>query len=96
MKVFELLGRKVSVDTEKLSKGLCDLHNEDEGKKAGLAIGMLDFELCELMNKGIKNRIIKEFDTETNELFKGTINDFIKDCQNEVSKGVYRYAEMVV
>ena len=96
MKVLELLSRKVSVDTEKLSKGLCELHNEDEDKKAVLAFGMLDFGLCEMMDKGIKERIIKEFDTITNELFKGRIDDFIKDCQNEVARGVYKYAKMVV
>lgn len=96
MKVLELLGKKVSVDTDKLSRGLCELHNEDEDKKAVLAFGMLDFELCEMMDKGIKERVIKEFDSITNELFKGRIDDFIKDCQNEVAKGVYKYAKMVV
>ncbi len=96
MKVLELLGEKVSVDTDKLSRGLCELHNEDEDKKAVLAFGMLDFELCEMMDKGIKERVIKEFDSITNELFKGRIDDFIKDCQNEVGKGVYKYAKMIV
>lgn len=96
MKVLELLSRKVSVDTEKLSKGLCELHNEDEDKKAVLAFGMLDFELCEMMDKGISERVKKEFDTITNDLFKSRIDDFIKDCQNEVAKGVYKYAKMVV
>lgn len=96
MKKIELLGKTVSVDTDKLSRGLCELHNDDEDKKAVLAFGMLDFDLCEMMDKGIKERIIKEFDTVTNELFKGRIDDFIKDCQNEVSKGVYKYAKMIV
>lgn len=96
MKVLELLSRKVSVDTDKLSKGLCELHNEDEDKKAVLAFGMLDFELCEMMDKGIKERVMKEFDSITNDLFKSRIDDFIKECQNEVAKGVYKYAKMIV
>lgn len=96
MKVLELLGKKVSVDTDKLSKGLCELHNEDEDKKAVLAFGMLDYELCEMMDKGIKERVIKEFDSITNDLFKSRIDNFIKYCQNEVAKGVYKYAKMVV
>lgn len=96
MKTIELLGKTVTVDTDKLSQGLCELHNEDEDKKAVLAFGMLDFGLCEMMDKGIKERIIKEFDPVTNELFKGRIDDFIKDCQNEVARGVYKYAKMVV
>lgn len=30
MKTIELLGKTVTVDTDKLSQGLCELHNEDE------------------------------------------------------------------
>ena len=96
MKVLELLSRKVLVDTEKLSKGLCELHNDDEDKKAALAFGMLDFELCEMMDKGINERVKREFDSITNDIFKSRIDDFIKDCQNEVARGVYKYAKMVV
>lgn len=96
MKKIEILGRSVSIDTDQLSKGLCELHNEDENKKAVLAFGMLDFQLCEIMNNGIKERIIKEFTPDTYSLFKKQIDDFIKDCQNEVNKGVYKYAKMIV
>jgi len=96
MKTIELLGKTVSVDTERLSKGLCELHNEDEDKKAVLAFGMLDFELCEMMDKGISKKVKNEFDSITNDLFKSRIDDFIKDCQNEVARGVYKFAKMVV
>lgn len=96
MKVLELLGKTVSVDTDKLSKGLCELHNDDDYKKAVLAFGMLDFELCEMMDKGISKKVKNEFDSITNDLFKSRIDDFIKDCQNEVAKEVYKYVKMVV
>lgn len=81
MKTIELLGKTVSVDTEKLIKGLWVLHNEDEEKRAILAFGMLDFELCEMMDKGISKKVKNEFDSITNDLFKSRIDDFIKDCQ---------------
>lgn len=96
MKTFELLGRSIKVDTDQLSRGLCELHNEDEDKKAVLSFGMLDFELCEIMETGIKQRIKNEFQAADYEIFKNIIDPFIKDCQNEVTKGVYKYAKLIV
>lgn len=96
MKKIEILGRSVSIDTDQLSKGLCELHNEDENKKAVLAFGMLDFQLCEMFNKMVEEAIIKEFSTVAYTYFKKEIDTFIKDCQNEINKGVYKYAKLIV
>lgn len=95
MKIFELLGKTVSIDTDKLSRCLSELHNEHEDKKTVLAFGMLDFKLCELMEKEIKKSIIKQFDDFTYELFKSRIDDFIKEVQKEVFSGVYKYSKMI-
>ncbi len=96
MKVIKVMNRTVSLDTDQLSKGLCDLHNEDPDKRAVLAFGMLDFKLCEVFDKAVKERIIEEFGTLAYTYFKDEIDAFIKDCQNEINKGVYKYAKMVV
>lgn len=95
MKTFELLGKKLSINTEQLSEGLFKLHEEDEDKKAVLFFGMLDAKLCELMEKGIKEKIIKQFEKETYFLFQPRIDAFIKEVQNEVTRGVYRYASII-
>jgi len=95
MKELIILGRSVKVDVDKLSKGLCELHEEDEDKKAVLAFGMLDAQLCEIMEKQLKESIIKEFSPEAYDLFKLRIDQFASDCNNEVAKGVYRYAKMI-
>jgi hypothetical protein len=96
MKTFELLGKTVTIDTEKLSKGLHDLHAEDDNKATILAYGMLDAQLCELMEKGLKEAIIGQFEPITYDLFKLRIDEFIRDTTNEVINGVYKYAKMIV
>ena len=95
MKELTILGKTVKIDIDQLSKGLCDLHNEDEDKKAVLFFGMLDAKLCEIMEKGVKKAIIKQFSPETYDLFKSRIDQFAKDCNNEITKGVYRYAKII-
>tara|TARA_R110000782_G_scaffold102547_1_gene189724 strand:- start:371 stop:661 length:291 start_codon:yes stop_codon:yes gene_type:complete len=95
MKTFELLSTKVTINVEQLSKGLFELHEEDENKKAVLFFGMLDAKLCEMMEKGIKEKIIKQFEKETYFLFQLRIDAFIKEVQNEVTRGVYKYATII-
>ena len=96
MKTLKILDRTVSVDIEKLSKGLYEMHKEDENKEAVLSFGMLDFKLCELMELNLNKAIKKQFDEHTNDLFKTRIKQFSKDCSNEITKGVYKYAKMIV
>ena len=96
MKTLQVLGRTVSIDITKLSKGLCAMHEEDEEMKTILAFGMLDAKLCELFEKQLSEAIKKQFSDIANELFKERITVFIKDCNHEVTKGVYSFATMVV
>lgn len=96
MKEIEVSGRSVKIDIEKLSQGLCEMHNEDENIKARLAFGMLDLKLCELMNDMLKERVLKQFSTEAYDLHKLEIDTFIKEASAEISKGVYKYAKMIV
>lgn len=96
MKVLNLIGRTVSIDTDKLSKGLCDLHNEDEEMKAALAFGMLDAKLCDIFETNLTESIKKQFSSVTNQLFKDEIKTFTNECIREIEKGVYSYAKMIV
>jgi hypothetical protein len=96
MKSLTILGRTVTIDTDKLSAGLCKLHEQDENKKAVLAFGMLDFKLCEMFDNILKESVLKQFSELAYLLSEDEINDFIKDCQNEVGKGVYKYATLIV
>lgn len=96
MKTLEVLGRTVSINIEALSKGLCELHNSDPDMKAVLAFGMLDHGLCEMMETEIAKKVKAQYSPEANELFADRINGFIKECNNEIAKGVYKYAAMVV
>jgi hypothetical protein len=96
MKTFELLDKTISIDTEKLSKGLCELHNENKETKSVLAFGMLDSDLCEIFSSNLKSKLIKQFEPFVYDLFKNRINDFINECENEILNGVYKYATLVV
>jgi hypothetical protein len=94
--ILNISGRTVTINIEALSKGLHDLHAEDEDKKAVLAFGMLDHGLCELMETNLAQSIKKEFSPEANELFKERIETFISDVNSEIAKGVYQHAKMIV
>ena len=96
MKTLEILGKKVTIDTEKLSEGLCDLHNQDEGKRTMLAFGMLDHGLCEMFDKILMEKVRSQYSSDAVELFGGRIDKFVTECSNEIQKGVYQYAKMVV
>lgn len=96
MTKLQINGRTVTIDTKKLSKGLCDLHNECENKKTMLAFGMLDAKLIELFEQSFAKSVKAEFSDFTNDLFKDKIKNFIKDTSNEITKGIYQYATMVV
>lgn len=90
------MGRKVEIDTDALSKGLCDLHNQDEDKRTILAFGMLDNALCEMMRKHLKAKVKEQFSSVVNQMWDEEIDTFCADCSNEIEKGVYGYAKMVV
>ena len=96
MKTLNIAGKTVSIDIKKLSKGLCGLHNQDEDMKLILSFGMLDAKLCDMFEKQLNQAIKAEFSELNNILFEARINDFIKDCNNEIAKGVYSFATMVV
>ena len=93
---LKVAGRTVTIDIDKLSRGLCDMHNDNEDMKTVLAFGMLDAGLIDMFDKNLKERILSEFSEEAKELFSDRINTFINDVCNEVAKGVYKYANMVV
>lgn len=93
---LEIAGRSVTVDIDNMSKGLCDMHNEDQDMKAVLAFGMLDAGLCDMFKRHLTEKIKKEFSPEANEIFKERIKDFIQYVNNEVTKGVYKYAKLIV
>jgi hypothetical protein len=96
MKTLEIASRRVSIDTDKLSKGLCDLHASNDEMKAVLAFGMLDAKLCEMFEEQLSSSIRKQFSEIANDLFKTRIESFIKECVNDIEKGVYRYADFMV
>ena len=96
MNRLEIANRFVEVNTDALAKGLCEMHEMDDDKKAVLAFGMLDHGLCELMRKQLATHVRAQYSTEANELFSARISDFITQCTNDIEKGVYKYAKMVV
>ena len=96
MKTLILNGKIVTVDTDKISKGLCKIHEEDKHKKTALAFGMLDNDLCKIFTQGISEGIKKEFDETTNDLFKNRIQDFIKEVENEVLTGIYKHIKIII
>ena len=96
MKELILLSKRVTIDTDKLSKGLCEMHEEDEEKRAVLAFGMLDHKLCEIFKTSLSKSIKKQFDKETNVIFENQINRFIEEVNNEVTKGIYRYIKIIL
>lgn len=96
MKTLEVSGKTIKIDTEKLSKGLCDLHNQNKDMKTMLAFGMLDAKLCEMFKKNLSQSIKGQYSDLSNELFEQRINTFINECVNEIERGVYSYAKMVV
>jgi len=99
MKELKILERSVSIDTDKLSKGLCEMHNENPDMKLMLSFGMLDAKLCEIFDQQLAEQVKAKFSEHANDLFKDRIDRikaFIDDCNNEIGKGVYRYAELVV
>ncbi len=96
MKVLEVAGRRVTINIDLLSRGLCDMHNQYEEKKLVLAFGMLDAQLIEIFERNMTKMVKDEFTPEANELFKDRIEAFINDVNNEIAKGVYKYATMVV
>ena len=96
IKEITLFKRRVQIDIDKLSKGLCAMHEEDEGMKTRLAFGMLDFNLCQTFEQELTASIKAQFSSLTNELCKEEIEAFIKLVNKEATKGVYRYAKMIV
>lgn len=96
MKNFELLTQKINIDTQKISIGIIELHNESREKKLMLSIGMLDLKIIEATNEIIEKSIKSKFDDVINCLFEPRINDFIRDCQSEVIRGIYSNAKMFV
>jgi hypothetical protein len=94
--ILEINGRMATVDIEKLSKGLYDLHCEDEDRKAVLCFGMLDAKLCEIMETQLKDKIFEQFSLGTQALFKIKIENFCNKCFNEICKGVYNCAKNIM
>jgi hypothetical protein len=95
MKELILLSKSVKVETDKLSKGLCAMHEEDEEKRAVLAFGMLDAKLCEIFSENLSKSIKAQFSEVTNMIYEDEIKAFVKEVNNEVTKGVYRYIKII-
>src|SRR5690606_2636349 len=96
MKTLEITGRIVRLDTEKLSIGLLEMHEEDKNKKAILAFGMLDAKIMQAFEYNLKQSVYSQFSKEAQELFKSKIDSYLKDCIKEISIGIYQRAKMVV
>lgn len=95
MMELKILSRCVKVDTEKLSKGLCKMHEEDEDKRAVLAFGMLDAKLCEIFAENLSKSIKAEFSDVANMIYKDEIKAFIKEVNNAVTKGIYKHIKII-
>jgi len=86
----------VKVPVEKLSKGLFNLHSQDDKKLAVLSFGMLDAMIIESFETEFPEQIRSKFTKENQELFKTRIDDFIKVTKKEIVHGIYKYAKMRV
>lgn len=96
MKEIKLLSRKVSVDTEKLAKGLAELHKQNTETHLALQFGMLNAPLMEMFKEKIETSINKEFSEVAKMLYQDEIKAFINDCVEEIQKRVYHYADLKV
>ena len=96
MNKLTIRGKTVTVDMDALSKGLCEMHNEDEEKRTILAFGMLDAKLIEIFERNFSKKIKAQFSEGANVLYQEEIESFIKRCSNEIEKGIYKYAKIVV
>jgi hypothetical protein len=55
--------------------------------------GMFEHSLIEHMEAGIKERVLKEFDTLDQDLFKARINDFLNSVNKDICVGVLSIAQ---
>ena len=96
MKELVIASRRVTIETEKLSKGLADLHAEDPERAAALAFGMLDGQIIEHFEKNFEKSVKKQFSEVVNIMWEDEINAFIKTCREEITTGIYSHAKMIV
>lgn len=95
-KSIKLFGKTVTVNTEKLSKGLCEMHEADPDMRMRLSIGLIDHQLCEMCSKNLAESIKKEFSATTKAIYEEELDSFIKDCNNEIQKGIYSHATCMI
>lgn len=96
MNKLTIRGKTVTVDMDALSKGLCGLHEQNENTKTILAFGMLDARIIKSFEDNFSEGIKSQFSEGANVLYQEEIESFIKRCSNEITKGIYKYAKMVV
>ena len=96
MKEIKILSRSVKVDTEKLAKGLADMHKQKTETYLALQFGMLNAPLMEMFKKGIEVKILNQFSEVAKMIYEEEINAFITDCFSEISKRVYHFVDMKV
>jgi hypothetical protein len=91
---LKIANRNVIVDTEKLSKGIYQLH-VDEGCLTPLKFGLLDAKIMETLERQLTERFREEWKGHY-EVHSEQINLFHKAVVKEITVGIYKNTKMIV